>query len=140
MHGWDATQYLRFADERTRPALDLLARIDLEAPRRIVDLGCGPGNSTGLLRKRWPEAAVTGLDNSADMLDAARRDYPGIEFVAGNMVEWSPVERYDLVFSNAALQWSATTSTCCRAWSMPLRLMASLRFRCRATTISRRTG
>ena len=105
MHGWDAGQYLRFADERTRPALDLLARIDLAAPRRIVDLGCGPGNSTALLRERWPEANITGLDASADMLDAARRDHPGIEFVAGDIAEWSPAAPYDLVFSNAALQW-----------------------------------
>jgi trans-aconitate 2-methyltransferase len=105
MHGWDAGQYLRFADERTRPALDLLARIDLVAPPRIVDLGCGPGNSTALLRERWPEAKVTGLDSSADMLDAARRDHPGIEFVAGDIAEWSPAAPYDLVFSNAALQW-----------------------------------
>jgi len=105
MHGWDAGQYLRFADERTRPALDLLARIDLAAPPRIVDLGCGPGNSTALLRERWPEAKVTGLDSSADMLDAARRDHPGIEFVAGDIAEWSPAEPYDLVCSNAALQW-----------------------------------
>jgi trans-aconitate 2-methyltransferase len=105
MHGWDAGQYLRFADERTRPALDLLARIELPAPRRIVDLGCGPGNSTALLRERWPEAAITGLDSSADMLDAARRDHPGIEFVAGDIAGWSPTEPYDLVFSNAALQW-----------------------------------
>jgi trans-aconitate 2-methyltransferase len=105
MHGWDAGRYLRFADERTRPALDLLARIDLVAPPRIVDLGCGPGNSTALLRERWPEANVTGLDSSADMLDAARRDHPGIEFVAGDIAEWSPAAPYDLVFSNAALQW-----------------------------------
>ena len=105
MHGWDAGQYLRFADERTRPALDLLARIDLAAPPRIVDLGCGPGNSTALLRQRWPEANVTGLDSSGDMLDAARRDHPGIEFVAGDIAEWSPAAPYDLVFSNAALQW-----------------------------------
>src|ERR1700720_1024816 len=103
MHGWDAGQYLRFADERTRPALDLLARIDPLAPLRIVDLG--PGNSTALLRERWPEAKVTGLDSSADMLDAARRDHPGIEFVAGDIAEWSPAAPYDLVFSNAALQW-----------------------------------
>ncbi|MBV9016496.1 MAG: trans-aconitate 2-methyltransferase [Alphaproteobacteria bacterium] len=105
MHGWDAGQYLRFADERTRPALDLLARIDLGAPQRIVDLGCGPGNSTGLLRERWPAAAITGLDASAGMLAAARRDYPGIDFVLGDIATWSPTELYDVVFSNAALQW-----------------------------------
>lgn len=105
MQSWDAGQYLRFADERTRPALDLLARLDVAAPGRIVDLGCGPGNSTGLLRQRWPEAAVTGLDSSADMLAAARRDHPGIDFAAGDIAEWRPAQSYDLVFSNAALQW-----------------------------------
>ena len=105
MHGWDAGQYLRFADERTRPAFDLLARIDLAAPRRIIDLGCGPGNSTGLLRERWPEAAITGLDSSPEMLDAARRDHPGIEFIGGDIARWAPAEPYDLVFSSAALQW-----------------------------------
>src|SRR5438094_590874 len=82
-----------------------MARINLAAPRRIVDLGCGPGNSTGLLRERWPEATITGLDSSADMLDAARRDYPGIEFIGGDIAKWAPAEPYDLVFSNAALQW-----------------------------------
>jgi trans-aconitate 2-methyltransferase len=105
MHAWDAGQYLRFADERTRPALDLLARLDLAAPRRVVDLGCGPGNSTLLLRQRWPEAAVTGLDSDADMLAAARRDHPGIDFVAGDIAAWAPAERSDLVFANASLQW-----------------------------------
>src|SRR5207237_4474255 len=85
MHAWDAGQYLRFADERTRPALDLIARIDLAAPQRIVDLGCGPGNSTALLRQRWPEAAIAGLDSSADMLESARRDYPGIDFAIGDI-------------------------------------------------------
>ena len=105
MHRWDAGQYLRFADERTRPALDLLARLDLAAPRRVVDLGCGPGNSTALLRERWPEAAITGLDSSADMLETACRDHPGIAFVAGDISSWSPRAPCDLVFSNAALQW-----------------------------------
>jgi len=105
MHEWDAGQYLRFADERTRPALDLIGRIDLAAPRRIVDLGCGPGNSTGLLRQRWPEAAITGLDSSADMLEAARREHPGIAFVAGDIAAWVPAEPCDLVFANASLQW-----------------------------------
>jgi trans-aconitate 2-methyltransferase len=105
MHSWDAGQYLRFADERTRPALDLLARVELAAPGRVVDLGCGPGNSTGLLRERWPEAAITGLDSSADMLATARRDHAGIEFVVGDIATWAPDARFDVVFSNAALQW-----------------------------------
>ncbi len=105
MHSWDAEHYLRFADERTRPARDLLAQIAIVAPQRVVDLGCGPGNSTALLRERWPDAALEGLDSSQDMLAAARRDYPGIAFVAGDIAAWSPVEPYDVVFSNAALQW-----------------------------------
>src|SRR5947208_16516172 len=107
MRGWDAKQWPPYADERPQPALGLLARSDLAAPRRIVDLGCGPGNSTGLLRDRWPEAAITGLDSSADMLTAARRDHPGIEFVVGDIASWAPAQPYDLVFSNAALQWVA---------------------------------
>src|SRR5690348_15378256 len=85
MHSWDAGQYLQFADERTRPALDLLARVEVAAPLRVIDLGCGPGNSTALLRERWPAAALEGLDTSQDMLIAARRDHPGIEFVAGDI-------------------------------------------------------
>jgi trans-aconitate 2-methyltransferase len=105
MHAWDPGQYLRFVDERTRPALDLLARLDLAVPRRIVDLGCGPGNSTALLRQRWPEAEITGLDSSADMLATARRDHPGIEFLPGDIADWAPAEPYDLVFANASLQW-----------------------------------
>jgi trans-aconitate 2-methyltransferase len=105
MHRWDARQYLRFAEERTRPALDLLARIDLTAPQRVIDLGCGPGNSTALLRERWPKAVITGLDSSTEMLDAARRDYRGIEFVGGDIPTLAPRRRYEVVFSNAALQW-----------------------------------
>jgi trans-aconitate 2-methyltransferase len=105
MHVWDPGQYLRFADERTRPAWDLVARIELAAPRRLVDLGCGPGNSTAVLRQRWPEAEVLGIDTSAELLEAARRDHPGIDFQRGNIAQWAPAEPYDLVFSNTALQW-----------------------------------
>jgi trans-aconitate 2-methyltransferase len=104
-HAWDADTYLRFANERTQPAIDLVARIDLPAPARIIDLGCGPGNSTGLLKARWPEAAVTGIDTSADMVATARRDYPSIDFAEGDLSTWSPTTPYDLVFTNAALQW-----------------------------------
>lgn len=106
MHSWDAGQYLRFSDQRTLPAVDLLSRVRLTAaPRRIIDLGCGPGNSTALLQQRWPDAAITGLDSSKDMLAAGRRDHKGIDFVSGDLSQWTPESRFDLVFSNAALQW-----------------------------------
>ena len=102
MHEWDAGQYLQFGDDRTVPAIDLLSRVPLSAPQRIVDLGCGPGNSTARLRQRWPHAAIKGLDSSADMLAAARRQYSGIEFVAGDIAAWRPTEPCDLVFANAS--------------------------------------
>lgn len=105
MHEWDAGQYLRFAGERTRPAVDLVARIELAAPRRVADLGCGPGNSTAILRARWPDADITGIDTSADMLAQARRDHAGIAFEQGDIAAWQPALPYDLVFSNAAVQW-----------------------------------
>ena len=104
-HEWDAGHYLRFADARTLPAIDLLSRIEIEAPRLAVDLGCGPGNSTGLLKQRWPDASVTGLDSSANLLEAARRDYPDITFAAGDIATWTADEPCDVVFANASLQW-----------------------------------
>ena len=73
-HEWDARQYLRFSDARTLPALDLLARITLPAPRRVVDLGCGPGNSTAPLKTRWTDAGVTGVDSSEELLSIPRRN------------------------------------------------------------------
>jgi trans-aconitate 2-methyltransferase len=104
-HEWDAGHYLRFADARTLPAVDLLSRIELETPQRVVDLGCGPGNSTALLKQRWPDAAVTGFDSSVNLLDAARRDHPGIHFAEGDIAAWAPTEPPDVVFANASLQW-----------------------------------
>jgi trans-aconitate 2-methyltransferase len=104
-HEWDAGHYLRFADARTLPAVDLLSRITRAAPKLVVDLGCGPGNSTGLLKQRWPDAAVSGVDSSAEMLTAGRRDHPGVEFIAGDIAAWTPTERCDVVFANASLQW-----------------------------------
>jgi trans-aconitate 2-methyltransferase len=104
-HAWDAGHYLKFADARTLPALDLLSRIELPAPRQIVDLGCGPGNSTAPLQARWPDAGVTGIDSSAELLDAARRDHPGIAFAQANIVGWTAEAPCDLVFANASLQW-----------------------------------
>ena len=78
--GWEPDRYLQFADERLRPAQDLLARVPLPAPVRVVDLGCGPGNVTALLARRWPQAELTGVDASAAMLDRARRALPEARF------------------------------------------------------------
>jgi trans-aconitate 2-methyltransferase len=105
MPTWDADLYLRFGDERTQPAIDLLARVVLDRPQRIIDLGCGPGNSTALLRQRWPESSVTGVDNSPEMIAAAKRDFPEGDWQLGDITKWTAGAPYDLVFSNATLQW-----------------------------------
>jgi trans-aconitate 2-methyltransferase len=104
-HTWDPDRYLAYADERGRPFLDLIARIDAEAPRRVVDLGCGPGNLTGLLAKRWPEADVLGVDSSPEMIERAQA--PGVRFAVGDLREWvsEESERVDVLVSNATLQW-----------------------------------
>jgi trans-aconitate 2-methyltransferase len=105
MPTWDPRQYLKFADHRLRPALDLLAQIPLEAPATVHDLGCGPGNITRFLAERWPAARVTGLDSSAEMLAKARQEAPGIAFVQADIARWSPPSPADLLFSNSTLQW-----------------------------------
>jgi trans-aconitate 2-methyltransferase len=102
---WDADQYAKFIDERTRPAIELLRRVELTDPTHIYDLGCGPGNSTAILKERWPQARVVGADSSSQMLDMARKDHPGIEFAEGDIVSWQPDAPADLIFSNAAYQW-----------------------------------
>lgn len=103
MADWNAEHYLKFGDERTRAAVDLVARIKLDSPRRIVDLGCGPGNSTELLWHRWPEAEVVGMDSSPKMIAAAKEKFPEREWQQGDLASWSPDEPVDLVFSNAAI-------------------------------------
>jgi len=106
MSDWDPALYRRFAGDRERPALDLLLRVPLESPQRVIDLGCGAGASTALLLARWPNAAHTGLDNSPAMLAEARRALPGARFLEGDVRDWTAAEPFDLVFSNAALQWA----------------------------------
>jgi trans-aconitate 2-methyltransferase len=126
---WDPAQYLRFSDQRLRPALDLLGQVPLTAPERVVDLGCGAGNVTGILEQRFPAAEVTGVDGDAAMLEKARAAAPGCRFEQGDFATWAPSGRMprhpsgqppgdatgdptgdptnalDLIFSNAALQW-----------------------------------
>lgn len=111
---WDPAQYLRHADHRARPFTDLLARIpDLPSGSpRIADLGCGPGNVTALLAERWPTARITGYDNSPEMLDKAHVEHAGptagggrLDFAHADVRTWAPSQPYDLIVSNATLQW-----------------------------------
>lgn len=111
---WDPARYAAFTDERSRPFHDLVARIagpfhhGQEAPRRVVDLGCGPGALTATLAGRWPTAQVVGVDSSAEMLaDAApvAADHPRLSFELGAIEDWTPGPEDDVVVTNAALQW-----------------------------------
>jgi len=103
---WDPSLYLKFSDERTRAAADLLARAPLSAPERVVDLGCGPGNSTALIVSRYPKADVLGIDASQDMLAKARQNLPNARFEFGDFETWSPRQAPDLIYANAALHWA----------------------------------
>jgi trans-aconitate 2-methyltransferase len=105
MPAWDAGLYLQFANERARPAADLISRIDLHNPAHVVDIGCGTGNSTEMIHERWPQAAMTGVDSSAEMLAKAKTAHPDWNWVQADAVTWKSPHRFDLVFSNAALHW-----------------------------------
>ncbi|MBZ5531754.1 MAG: methyltransferase domain-containing protein [Acidobacteriia bacterium] len=107
MPDWNPELYLKFADQRARPAADLIAQIKIANPKRIIDLGCGPGNSTAQLNKRWPQAHLTGLDSSAEMLAQARQKHPGWTWIESGIESWVAIAPYDLVFSNSALHWVA---------------------------------
>jgi trans-aconitate 2-methyltransferase len=118
---WNPERYLAFGDQRTRPAIDLLARVPLATAERIADLGCGPGNSTRLLVERWPEARIIGVDNSQEMLAKARASGISAIWVEADIAAWAPDFLLDLIYSNAALQWLFDHATL-----LP-RLMARLR-------------
>ncbi|MEO3758897.1 trans-aconitate 2-methyltransferase [Mycobacterium sp. B14F4] len=100
---WNPDVYLAFADQRGRPYFDLLARVRADAPRRVVDLGCGPGNLTASLAQRWPGAVVEAWDSSPEMVEAARER--GLDAHVGDVREWTPQPDTDVLVSNATLQW-----------------------------------
>ncbi|MHA3737612.1 trans-aconitate 2-methyltransferase [Pseudomonas sp. Eth.TT006] len=102
---WSAKQYVAFEDERTRPARDLLAAIPTVQARSVVDIGCGPGNSTELLVQRFVQARVSGLDSSPDMIDAARKRLPQLQFDVAEIDRWGDAGPFDVIFANAVLQW-----------------------------------
>ena len=102
---WNPQQYSRFTGQRLRPALDLIARIPIEHPRSMVDLGCGTGNVTRVLRGRWPDARIAGVDGSPQMLAEAKKVEDGIAWELVDVAAWNPPQTFDLVFSNAALHW-----------------------------------
>jgi len=105
---WNPEQYLKYSNERLRPALDLLARVDASAPRVVLDLGCGAGNVTAFLAQRWPDARIVGVDNSQEMLAKARASTAGEprrEWIDADIASYAPDAPVDVVYSNAALHW-----------------------------------
>jgi trans-aconitate 2-methyltransferase len=104
---WDPDLYLAFSDERSRPFYDLVGRVGAAAPEYVVDLGCGPGNLTSSLADRWPAAEIVGIDSSAEMIAtaSARPARPGLSFRLGDVRQWQPDRKVDVIVSNAVLQW-----------------------------------
>ena len=102
---WNPEQYLKFAQPRLRPAVDLLARIDSRDPKFVYDLGCGAGNVTRLLAERWPLSSIVGIDDSSEMLAQAAKELPNATWVNASISQWQPSNPADVLFSNAALHW-----------------------------------
>lgn len=106
MAKWDSEQYLKFKEQRTQPAIDLVRRIHGIHPQYILDIGCGPGNSTHVLKQYFPSAHIVGIDSSQNMIEKARATYPNLEFNQMSVEEvCCDNTHYDLIFSNACLQW-----------------------------------
>ena len=116
---WDPGQYVKFADHRVRPAIDLIGRIPLAAPRRIYDLGCGTGNVTRMLADRWPAADVVGIDHSPQMLKQARATPSRVRWQHGDLADWQPDGTPSLLFANAVIHWLPDhRSLITRLWSL----------------------
>lgn len=125
---WDPAAYLRFADHRSRPFADLLARVAVDDPAVVVDLGCGPGTLTVQLANRWPGATVTGLDSSAEMIAAARALGSAVRFDVADVSDWRPAPDTDVIVCNAVLQWVPGHPALIERWAAGLRPAAVLAF------------
>jgi trans-aconitate 2-methyltransferase len=122
---WDPAQYLHHGDERARPHFELVGRVGADRPRTVVDLGCGPGQLTAQLRRRWPDAGIHGLDSSAEMIAAARSAATRgtdaeVSYQVGDISQWCPDPETDVVISNAALQWVPDHRQLIRQWTSAL--------------------
>lgn len=102
---WNPDLYLKYDKERIQPSIDLVSRIKTENPAKIIDIGCGPGNSTQILSERWPDSQITGVDNSQAMIDKARNDYPNQDWRLLDAGKDKITDKFDIVFSNATIQW-----------------------------------
>jgi len=121
---WDPSKYTEFGNHRDRPFHDLVGRIQANDPRKVVDLGCGPGNLTATLTDRWPEARVVGVDSSAEMLRQAEslaKQTAQLEFEPGDIARWEPDTDTDVVVTNAALQWVPGHQEMVAAWLRDLK-------------------
>jgi trans-aconitate 2-methyltransferase len=105
MKDWNPELYLKFGKERIQPSIDLVTRINYDDPLRIIDIGCGPGNSTQILVQRWPDAEIIGVDNSSAMIERAKNDYPNQVWRLLDAGKDEIEGKYDLIFSNATIQW-----------------------------------
>jgi len=123
---WDPQQYGKFAEERGRPFLDLIARIEAPSPRRVADLGCGSGQLTALLAERWPTATVEGIDSSPEMIAAAPAG-ERVSFRVGDVADWDPTG-VDVIVSNATLQWVPTHRSLLASWAAALPTGGALAF------------
>lgn len=105
MSDWNPSLYMQYGAERSRPAAELLTRIMHEHVQSVVDLGCGPGNSTALLRHRWPDAVIVGVDSSPSMLNEARKALPDCQFIEADIRDFHAATAPDVLYANASLQW-----------------------------------
>ena len=106
MSDWNPELYLKFKKERNQPIYDLISGVEISNVKRIIDIGCGPGNSTAMLKEKWPEAEIIGIDFSDSMIEKAKTDYPDIQFAVGDASkDLAYLGKFDIVFANASLQW-----------------------------------